>query len=78
VDFDGLIRATEHALTEPNALGIANALTVKLRHAEQTEKEGKPQVKLASIRAYTEQVKALGAEGKIDLPDYLIRLAELL
>lgn len=78
VDFDGLIRATEHALTEPNAHGIANALTVKLRHAEQAEKEGKPQVKLASIRAYMEQVKALGVEGKIDLPDYLIRLAELL
>ncbi|MEF3304104.1 DUF2341 domain-containing protein [Paenibacillus sp. GYB003] len=78
VDFDGLIRATERALTGPGAHGIANALTVKLRHAEQAEREGKPLVKLASIRAFTEQVRALAAEGKIDRPDYLIRLAERL
>lgn len=78
VGYTGLIRATEHALTEPNAHGIANALAVKLRHAEQADKEGKPQVKLALIRAYMEQVRSLGAEGKIANPEQLVRLAESL
>ncbi|WP_158289268.1 exo-alpha-sialidase [Paenibacillus flagellatus] len=81
VSFAGLIRATELALNEPDspgAEGLANALAVKLRHAEQAWKEGKRQAMHGSLRAYMQQVRALGEEGKIGKPDILVRMAESL
>lgn len=78
VSYETVLRATGLSLIGTNTHGTANALTAKLRHAETAEKEGKEQVKLASIRAYMKQVESLAAEGKISRPAYLIQLAGML
>jgi len=75
VSYETVIRATGLSLIGSNTHGTANALVVKLRHAETAGKEGKEQVKLASIRAYINQVESLAAEGMISRPEYLIWLA---
>jgi hypothetical protein len=78
VSYETVIRATGLLLIGTNTHGIANALTLKLRHAEKAGKEGKEQVKLSSIRAYINQVESLGAEEKISRSEYLILLAGML
>jgi uncharacterized protein len=74
--FDGLCRATERAVSDPD---VAESLCDKLRAAEKADERGNAAAKAGALRAYVKQLRAqIGKTISAEDAELLIQLASTL